>query len=306
MDQITAMRAFVRVVQTGSFSAVARESDTGQATISKRVAGLESLLGVKLLNRSSRDISLTEPGQSYYDKAVVILAELDEAEAEARSQTVRPQGTLRISAPIPFGRMILAPLLPEFLERYPTIQVDLMLNDKFVDLISEGIDVAIRAKQLEDSSLIARPLFENPMRLIAAPSYLQRYGRPEKPEQLSAHNCLVYSLQKSGKHWPFKRQQKSITVTVNGNFQCDNGDTLLEMARAGSGIAQLPIWMIDQHLKAGQLTTLLDDYQADAIPFHAIYPKHRYTPLKVRSFIDFIKAKIDDNPLFTQANNRVI
>lgn len=169
MDQFKAMRAFVRVVQTGSFSAVDREKNTTQATISKRVAAHEAHLGVKLLNRSSRELSLTEVGADYYDKCVAILAELDEAEASARSQLATPRGVLRVAAPVAIGRLLLAPILAEFLSLNPEIRVNLTLSDKFVDLIAEGADVAIRARNLEDSSLVARPLLGNPLLSVAAP-----------------------------------------------------------------------------------------------------------------------------------------
>lgn len=298
MDQIIAMRAFVRVVQTGSFSAVGRENNTTQATISKRVAALEQHMGVKLLNRSTRDLSLTEVGMEYYEKCVAILSELDEAEAAARSQVATPRGVLKVTAPVVFGRLVLAPILAEFLSLYPDIKVDLVLSDKFVDLIAEGIDVAIRAKKLEDSSLVANPLFDNPMLLVAAPAYLEQNGTPERPDELQQHNCIVYSLLDMGHIWHFSDRGRDIAVPVKGNFQCDNGDTILEFILSGTGIAQLPIWMVSEHIQAGRLKQLMTSYQTESIPFNAIYPKNRYTPLKVRSFTDFIKIKLAENSMF--------
>lgn len=295
MDQLSAMRAFVRVVQTGSFSATGREMNTSQTTISKKVAALEKKIGVKLLARSSRDHALTPAGTKYYQTCVDILGELDEAEAEARSEVASPQGTIRISAPVAFGRILLAPIMSEFFQRYPDIKVDLQLSDQHTDLISDGIDVALRAKQLEDSTLIARHLFDNPMLVLAAPSYLQQHGEPKNPEDLKQHNCLVYSRMKDINVWSFTKQNQKHAVAVNGNFQSDNGDVLLEVALTGMGIVILPIWMVEHHLKEGQLTQLMNDYTGQNLPFNAVYLQSRYTPLKVRCLIDFLKEKLPNS-----------
>ncbi|SUP40062.1 LysR family transcriptional regulator [Vibrio owensii] len=292
MDQLSAMRAFVRVVQTGSFSATGREMNTSQTTVSKKVAALEKKIGVKLLARSSRDHALTPAGAKYYQTCVDILGELDEAEAEARSEVASPQGTIRISAPVAFGRILLAPIMAEFFQRYPDIKVDLQLSDQHTDLISDGIDVAIRAKQLEDSTLIARHLFDNPMLVLAAPSYLQQHGEPKAPEDLKQHNCLVYSRMRDINVWSFTKQNQKHAVAVNGNFQSDNGDVLLEVALTGMGIVTLPIWMVEHHLKEGRLTQLMSDYTGQNLPFNAVYLQSRYTPLKVRCLIDYLKEKL--------------
>ncbi|MGR5433081.1 LysR family transcriptional regulator [Vibrio owensii] len=292
MDQLSAMRAFVRVVQTGSFSATGREMNTSQTTISKKVAALEKKIGVKLLARSSRDHALTPAGTKYYQTCVDILGELDEAEAEARSEVASPQGTIRISAPVAFGRILLAPIMAEFFQRYPDIKVDLQLSDQHTDLISDGIDVAIRAKQLEDSTLIARHLFDNPMLVLAAPKYLQQHGEPKTPEDLKQHNCLVYSRMKDINVWSFTKQNQKHAVAVNGNFQSDNGDVLLEVALTGMGIVTLPIWMVEHHLKEGRLTQLMSDYTGQNLPFNAVYLQSRYTPLKVRCLINYLKEKL--------------
>lgn len=298
MDQLSAMRAFVRVVQTGSFSAAAREQNTTQATISKKVAALEAKLTGKLLTRSSRELALTQVGAEYYDKCVAILAELDEADALARDEVASPKGVLRVSAPVALGCQILAPVLSEFLSLYPDIKVDLALTDKHVDLISEGVDVAIRAKELEDSSLIARHLFDNPLLLIAAPSYLECHGEPREPDDLKRHNCLIYSMLKSINIWHFSQSDQNHAVAVNGNFQSDSGDALLQLALNGVGLVQLPIWMVNDHLKNGRLKQVLSDYEGQPLPVNAIYPQSRYVPLKVRCFIDFLRQKISDNPMF--------
>lgn len=291
MDQLFAMRTFVRVVQTGSFSAAAREQNTSQASVSKRVAALESQLGVKLLTRTSRELSLTEVGTQYFDKCINILAELDEADANARSEIASPKGALKVAAPIAFARLVLAPIIKEFVEKYPEIKIEMALSDAHVDLIAEGIDIAIRAKKLEDSNLVARHLSDNPMLMIASPDYLKENGTPETPEDLINHDCIVYSHLSSINKWGFSKEGKEHSVSVKGSFQSNNGDTNLEVALAGLGIAQFPIWMVSGHLKAGRLVEVLKDYEKTSIPLNVIYPQNRYIPLKVRCFIDFILEK---------------
>lgn len=297
MDQLSAMRVFVRVVQTGSFSAVGREMNSSQATISKKVAALETMLGVKLLTRSSRDHSLTEAGVEYFDKCLILLAELDEVEARVRSQVASPRGVLKITAPVAFGRLILASLIKDFLQQFPDIRIDLSLSDRHVDLIAEGVDIAIRARKLEDSTLIARPLFDNPMLPIASPEYLESHGTPQHPDDLKEHNCILYSLAREASIWRFRQADTTYYASASGSFQCDNGDTNLEVTLGGLGITQLPIWMVNEHLQAGRLVRLLPDYEADSIPFNAIFPQNRYVPLKVRCFIDFLKQKLTERGL---------
>lgn len=292
MDQLGAMRSFVRVIQLGSFSAAAREQNSTQATVSKKVAALENKLGVKLINRSSREQSLTQAGSDYFNHCMTIISEMDEVEAELRSQIASPKGLLRITAPAPFARLVLAPLLPEFLQRHPDIQIDMPLAERHLDLIAEGIDVAIRARKLEDSSLIAKPLFDNPLVLVASPTYLSRSGEPKTPSELKQHDCIVYSLNKSLNNWHFSKGDMEETVAVSGSFRSNNGETNLALVLAGQGITQSPIWMVDEHLRNGQLIQVLSDYKTDYIPIHVIYPQARYLPLKVRCFIDYMSEKL--------------
>ncbi|KLV04012.1 LysR family transcriptional regulator [Photobacterium aquae] len=298
MDQLGAMRAFVRVVQTGSFSATGREMNTTQTTISKKVAALESKLGVKLLTRTSRELALTPVGAEYYEKCVMILGEVDEAEAQARTEIATPRGVLRIAAPVALGRLVIAPLMAEFFSLYPEIKVNLSLNDRHVDLIGEGMDVAIRARKLEDSSLVARHLIDNPMYLLASPEYLAKFGVPQCPDDLHSHNCLVYSMLKSINIWHFSRDGQEYSVPVSGNFQSDNGDVLLEVALRGLGLVQLPLWMVADDVSAGRLKIVLPEYSGQTLPINAIYPQNRYVPLKVRCFIDFLKHKLSTNPVY--------
>ncbi|MCL1037421.1 LysR family transcriptional regulator [Shewanella submarina] len=293
MDKITAIRTFVRVVQSHSFSAVARELGSSQGTVSKRVAALEELLGIRLLSRSSRELQLTPAGEEYYHHALAMLEELDELESRLKGDISRPRGMLRVAAPVAIGRILLAPVVKEFLETHPDIQLSLSLSDAHVDLLSDGIDVAIRASQLEDSSLVARPLLANPMVAVASPGYLQQAGAPEHPSELTAHACISYSRFRSSHLWQFHRGEEQVSVQVGGRLQCDNGDTLLELALADNGIALLPEWMLTAALQSGQLVRVLSAYQARELPINAVYLNRRYVPLKVKCFIDFVKQRLE-------------
>jgi DNA-binding transcriptional LysR family regulator len=297
MDYFGAIRAFVSVVQRGGFSAAAKAENTSQATVSKRLAALEGHLGVQLLRRTSRDQSLTQAGADYYENCLAILAELEEAEANARSQVAVPRGLLRVTGAFPLARLLIAPILPKFLAKYPEIRVDLVLTDKHVDLIGEGVDLAVRAQELPDSNLIARKLFDNPMYLVAAPGYLERFGTPKTPADLTEHNCLIYSRLDSVNVWHFSRKGRNYTVTVTGNLQCDNGDTLLESAIAGLGLLVLPYWMIHKQLDSGELQVVIQDYEPSPLPIHVVYPQRRFLPLKVRCFVEFLIEEFSADPV---------
>ena len=297
MDQLRAIRAFARVVQTGSFSAAARDANTSQATISKRVAALEEKLGVRLMMRSSRDHSLTRAGADYYEKCVAILEELDEAESNARTEVASPRGVLRVTTAVAIGRLLVGPLIAEFLSRYAEIELDLALTDRHVDLLGEGYDVAIRAQRPKDSALIARQLFPNPLFLIASPGYLEQHGVPQNPEELADHNCIIYSQLSTLAVWQFARAGQDISVHVGGKFRCDNGDTVLEAAIAGVGFAMLPHWMIHSQLDSDLLRVVMPEFQLASLPVHAVYPQRRYLPLKVRCFIEFLLEKFATNPI---------
>jgi len=292
MDKLGAMRVFLRVIQTGSFSAAAREQNTSQATVSKKVAALEDNLGVKLITRTSRELSLTQAGQEYYEHCTTIIQEIEEVEASVRSQVSSPTGTLRIAAPAPLARILLAPLIAEFLSEYPEIEIDMVIDERHIDLVAEGIDIAIRARNLEDSTLIARPLFSNPLLLVASPSYIEKHGMPKHPLDLKGHDCIVYTFNRSLNNWHFSNTDQQISVPVRGVFRSNSGETNLEMALAGLGITQLPIWMIDEYLKTGELVTVLEGFPSDSIPINAIYPQSRHIPLKVRCFVNYLQEKL--------------
>jgi DNA-binding transcriptional LysR family regulator len=292
MDQLGAMRTFVSVVQTGSFSAAGRALSSSQATISKKVAALEDKIGVKLMARSSRELSLTQSGQAYYEHCINILQEIDEVEADIRAQVTTPKGLLRVAAPAPLARLLLAPLMGDFLCEYPDIEINLSIEERVIDLVADGIDIAVRAKKLEDSSLIARPLFNNPLMIVASPSYLEKHGTPIHPKDLKTHSCIVYNFNKSLNNWHFQDNGDWLSIPVKGVVRSNSGETNLELALAGLGITQLPIWMMDSYLKSGQLTQVLKHYPSDSIPINLVYPHSRHIPLKVRCFVDFIQERL--------------
>jgi DNA-binding transcriptional LysR family regulator len=293
MDTLIAMRSFARVVETGSFSAVATEQNTNQATISKRVAALESVLGVRLLVRGSRSHRLTEAGQSYYERAINILAEIDEAESEARSVSSSPKGRIRVTLPTLFGSLYVAPKVPLFLANFPDIHLDMSFSERMVNLVEENIDVALRLGDLKDSSLVAKRLGSYDLLIVATPGYLKTHGEPQHPSELNAHNCLLYTLGLNGAEWSFTNQNLETAIQVNGNFQCDTGFGLMEMALANAGIAFMPNWLVGTYIESGELVHILKDYHR-RFPINAVYPQSRYIPLKTKCFIDFISEVIDE------------
>lgn len=294
------MRSFIRVVETGSFSSVAREQNTNQATISKRIASLEKKLGTKLLVRGSRKHSLTETGKTYFERVTNIVMEIDEAEAEARSLTATPKGDLRITVPTMFGGMYVAPVISEFLATYPEINVDIKFDENMVDLVKEGIDVAIRLGNLQDSSMIAKNLGYDELIIVASPSYLSNQPTIKSNEDLANHNCLIYSLSpKRGTVWVFSDKSETSSIEVTGNFQCDNGMGLKEMLLANAGIALMPKWLVDRELESGQLVHILKD-SYKRYPISAVFPNSRYVPLKVRCFVDFMQKMIRTDPILSK------
>ncbi|MBW8183787.1 LysR family transcriptional regulator [Shewanella nanhaiensis] len=301
MDTLIAMRSFIRVVETGSFSAVAKELNTNQATISKRVAALESELGSHLLVRGSRAHKLTETGQSYYERVVNILSEIEEAESEARSMTATPKGKLRVTVPTMFGGLYIAPVISTFLDTYPNIHLDLIFNEKMLHLVEEGIDLAIRLGDLKDSSMIAKQLGYDDLIIVASPTYLQNYSTPNHPRELKQHNCLVYSLSPKGTVWNFSNQKSDASVQITGNFQCDNGFGLMEMLLADAGIALMPSWLVTSYISSGKLTHILKDYYK-RYPINAVYPANNYMPLKTKYFLDFMEKTIKNDPILSKKN----
>lgn len=288
MDALAGMAVFARVIEANGFTAAARGLGISKAAVSKQVARLEDRLGVRLLNRSTRRLGLTEAGRDYYERARRILAEVEEAEQSAASRQANPRGQLRVNAPVTFGQSHLAPLLPGFMRRYPQVHVDLVLNDRFVDLIEEGFDVAVRVAELPSSSLIARRLCDAPQVAAAAPTYLKARGTPAHPSDLARHDCLLYSYLATGEEWRFIEAGKAFGVRVSGPLRANNGDVLRHAAIAGLGIVYAPEFVIAAPLASGELVKLLEDWRAPDAGVHAVYSPGRPLGAKLRVFVDYL------------------
>ncbi|MBW4518732.1 MAG: LysR family transcriptional regulator [Scytolyngbya sp. HA4215-MV1] len=294
MDRIACMKSFVRTVETGSFSAVARELETTQPTISKQIAALEEYLDVQLLIRSTRAVSLTNAGARFYEHCQRVLEAVSEAEASV-GQRQKAAGVLRVSSPVAFGQLQIVPRLKAFLDRYPDIKIDLLMTDQFVDLVEEGVDLAIRIGNVQDTSLITQRIGTTRRITVAHQSYFDRAGEPQTPEDLIHHNCIVYTRLATGNEWHFESSKGPIKVTVGGNIQANSSVAIREAVFAGLGIAVAPIWLFGDAMH-GDLRVILKAYQPVPLPIHAVYRRGRFIPAKVRCLIDFLSSEFKLDP----------
>lgn len=296
MDLLSGMAVFRRVVELDGFAAAARDLRMSNGSVSKHVARLEEQLSARLLNRTTRRISLTEAGRGFYDRCVRILDEVEEAKVSAASESASPRGTLRVNAPMSFGIRHLAQVLPEFMARYPDLAVDLSLNDRYVSLLDEGYDVAVRIGSLSDSGLVARRVGSSRLIAVAAPSYLAARGEPRTPEDLLRHECLSYTLRNSGAEWRFLGPEGPVAVRVSGRLRVDNGDVLATAAAAGLGIVLSPSFLVDDLLRDGRLRVVLPGYRAEAAEIQTVFPHGRHLSAKVRVFVDFLAERFGQDP----------
>jgi len=271
MDRLQAMRVFATVVETGSFSRAAEHLQLSATAASRYVAELEKLLGAQLLQRSTRRLNLTEVGANYYDRCRLILADVDEAEAQAATAESQPKGLLRISLPYSFGLRYIAPLMPEFCKRYPDLQLEFNFSERTIDLVEEGIDMAIRITADLKTSLVARKLAPAGTICCASPDYLASHGTPQTPDDLRNHNCMTYSYSPTGNTWTFNRDGREIAVQVKGQLRASNGDMNRLAAIDGLGIITLPTFMICEELRTGSLVPILADYQLPRLTVYAVY-----------------------------------
>lgn len=290
MPNLMGIEVFARVVERKSFSAAARCLGLTTSAVSKQVSRLEASLGTRLLNRTTRSLSLTEAGATFYGRCVRILAEISAAEEAVGQLRERPRGTLRVSAPMSFGQLHVAPAIPEFLARYPEIRIDMTLDDRFVDLVEEGFDLAIRIARLPDSTLVARKLASSRRVVCGSPSYLSQHGVPEHPRDLAGHNCLLYSYQRENE-WRFRGPRGEAKVTVLGSFRANNGDVLRAAALAGLGLVLLPTFIVGTDLRAGTLRAVLTSYAVSEEAVYAVYPHARHLSPKIRAFVDFLAKR---------------
>ena len=296
MDQFKQISAFVNVASRGSLSAAARIEGVTPAIIGRRLDALEERLGAKLLLRTTRRISLTFEGAAFLEDCQRILRELADAEGAVSLGGIRPGGHLKVSAPAGFGRRHVSPLLMDFMAENPDVTVRLELSDRLVDLVEENVDCAIRIGDLADSSLISIRLGEMRRVVVASPDYVARFGVPSAPTFLAEHNCLSLRQQRG---WTLRVDSEVRLVKVSGGFECNDGAVLHDWAIAGKGLAWRSLWEVGADIKAGRLVTVLDEFAAPPVGIHAVVPQRRHLPLRVRLFIDLLKARWRDSDYWT-------
>lgn len=288
-DMLAQMRTFVRVVEAGSFTAVAVEKSTSQPTISRQIAMLEAHLGCLLFQRTTRSLTLTDDGRVFYGHATRSLETISEAESAVGRRKGKPSGTLKLACAVVFGRLHIVPRLPRLLARYPDLAVDLMMNDGFADLVEEGVDLAIRVGDVTDPALVARRIGTTRRVLVATPDYLARAGTPATPADLARHDCIVYARLATGANWTFDMPNGTLTMPINGRFKVNSTEGVRAAVLAGLGIGYVPVWhFIDSEIESGRLVRLLVDCEPHPDPISAVYPSRRYLAPKVRAAIDFL------------------
>lgn len=288
MDKFHEMRVFVAVVDCGSFVRAAEVLDASKTAVSRLVGDLEARLGVRLLHRTTRKLSLTPEGQVFHERCTHLLQDLDAAEAELSAQSAEAIGQLRVNVPTTFGLLHLAPLWPVFLARHPKVTLEVTFADRMVDLVDEGYDIAVRIAQLQPSTLVSRPLASTRLVLCASPRYLRQHGTPTQPADLASHAVIAYSLLATGDHWGFTGPQGPMTVKVAPRMRTNSGDTCCTAALQHLGIVLQPDFLVGPHLQSGALVEVMPDYRAIELGIQVVYPSRKHVSPKVRALIDFL------------------
>ena len=297
MDQISDIAVFVKVIEQGSFTAAAEHLELSKAAVSKYVGRLESRLGARLLNRTTRRLTLTEAGESLYARASAAIADLAAAESQVLELTGAPRGRLRVTAPAHFGEVFLAPLFARFRQRYPDVELDLDLDNRIVDLVAEGFDVGIRITTLASGSMVARRLADIRMVTVGSPDYFTRNGAPEEPADLRRHECLGYSLDRTPSEWRYRSGlHRMIGVRVHGGFRCNNDGALKRAALDGLGILRFPEIFVAQELREGKLIAVLQEFEMQKVTLSAVFPTRENLAPKVRVFVDFLAEQFTRSP----------
>ncbi|WP_394171172.1 LysR family transcriptional regulator [Saccharospirillum alexandrii] len=292
MDRFNAMQAFIRVVETGSFTKAADTLHMNKTSVTQLVQQLEAHLRVKLLNRTTRKVNVTADGAAYYERAVKLLADMEDAETNLPSAITAPSGRLRVDVPSPLARFILIPALPSFYAQYPDIQLDLGVSDRVVDIVGEGVDCVLRGGELADLSLVARRVGSLPFGLYASPGYLEQFGTPVHPNELAGpHHCVVgFTWERIGKALPYVLKQNGESTKVQGRnrISVDDGNAHLAAGMAGLGVLSLPVYMANEAVARNELIPLFEDWQLDPMPMYVAFPQNRYISAKLRVFIDWV------------------
>ncbi|OOR98025.1 LysR family transcriptional regulator [Canicola haemoglobinophilus] len=288
MDKLNAISIFCKVVETQSFTQAAAQQNISVAMASKLIAQLEEQLKTRLLQRTTRKTVPTETGILYYQRCQPILAELEDAETSISNFATSLQGNLSISVPRDFGLRFIAPNLPTFIKAHPNLHIEIEFNDRMVDLVAEGVDIALRIGSLQDSSLVAKKIASSTMHFVASPDYLKQHGIPQTPEDLENHDCLLYKTTGNQVYWEFAKENKIQRIKMRSKLISNNGLTLAELAKNGLGIINTPLFFIEDELASGELVEILPEYHQQKLDLHIVYPHRRHLSAKVRAFIDFI------------------
>ncbi|WP_035051718.1 LysR family transcriptional regulator [Andreprevotia chitinilytica] len=296
MDSLLSMRVFNQVVTNGSFVGAADRLGMSTAMVSKHIKHLESKLGIRLLNRTTRALSLTGPGGVYFERCQHVLADLDELEHAVGQSTIKPRGTLKVSVPVTFAVNYLCPVLADYYARYPEMKVDLQLSDRVIDLVDEGIDLGIRISADPNPSLVARRLSPIRFVMVASPEYLERNGTPQTPDDLVDHSCITYAYSNNGTAWSFTGPDGAITVNIQPKLRVNNGEMAAKAALAGLGLTIQPLILTQQYLKSGELVPILQDFPRPEVWVYAVYPNRSYLPAKTRAFIDLLVEHFGETP----------
>lgn len=296
MDRMDAIRLFVRVVDSGSFSAVARTLGVGQPAVSKQIAALEAHLGAQLLQRTSRSLTLTEGGRDFYESGVRLLGELEAAESRVGRGRIAPSGLVRATVAPVFGRLYLVPRLHEFFARYPEVAIELVVADRLINLVEEGIDVGIHNGELSDSSLIASKIAQTPVITVATPAYLAAHGEPATPADLERHACVIYAPQGAPRIWGFAGRFGPITHQPKGAFRTNDAEQIRAAVLADLGLAHTPGWLFASEIASGAVQPVLTDFEPARLAISAVRPGGRFLASKVRVFIDFLAEIFAEEP----------
>ena len=292
-ELLDGVAVFVAVINMGSFTAAARALGHSTSYVSKEVSRLEKRLGSRLLNRTTRTISLTDAGRAYYERCSQIVIDAENAERSISQLQDRPRGLLRVNAPLSFGSLYLLDYLPEFMERFPEINLEIEFNDRLIDVVAEGYDVVVRVGSNKDSNLVARQFTSSKSVMAASPAYLTKKGRPVKASDLERHDCLAYSLLPSPKVWELIKDGKRTTVSFEPRLMGNNAQIQVTMMVGGIGIGRVPLFCCEKEIESGELEIIMDDYEQPELGVYAVYPHRQYLTAKVRAFVDFLVEKFE-------------